>query len=84
MSDPNQKDQQAHAQKSDDEQGNAQHSDDEQGQDQQSESEQEQAPVPGPLRRQTHSRCYVCGMVREYYGIGYCCWHCGVIQITHH
>lgn len=86
MSDPNQKDQQAHAQQSDDEQEQAHQSesDDEQGQAQQSESEQEQAPVPEPLRRQTHSKCYQCGMVREYYGVGYCCWNCNAIQITHH
>lgn len=84
MSNPNQKDQQANAHQSESEQEQAQQSESEQGQAQQSESEQKQALVPEPLRRQTHSKCYQCGMVREYYGVGYCCWNCDAKQITHH
>ena len=37
-------------------------------------------PIPMKLRRQTHSNCENCGIVRESYAIGYKCYSCNHIQ----
>ena len=39
--------------------------------------------APPVLRRQTNAYCESCGATRERLGIGYVCYYCGTIQLTH-